>query len=161
MTYIRFCQRLRLARLGIGVGSKSVDACDYCTWFDREVRPAMKASLAEFQLNTNRLDAAVWIAWVDQRHTIGDFGTEGFIASASPTFVQAFCDYVELHCSTHVNDEIKAVAAGFLEVWRGPTGFLEKVYAMNGHWKLMDCQHGALAQCLSAPGDKLCLYWDF
>ena len=59
ISYRRFCQRLRLAKLGIGVGSKRVDACDYCTWFDREVRPAMKASLADFQMNINRLDAAV------------------------------------------------------------------------------------------------------
>ena len=44
MSYRRLCQRHRRAKLGVGKGSKRVDCCDYCVWFDNEVRPDMKKS---------------------------------------------------------------------------------------------------------------------
>ena len=120
----------------------------------------MKASLAQLQNRPSALDGTLRVAWIAQRHAVGDYRAEVFTGAASPAFVKAFCAYVELHSLAHTSDEVVNVATRFSRIGAARKGLIEKVVGLNSHWQRRGCQHDAMVECMASPGERLRVHWD-
>ena len=166
VSYDTFARALRRGRLGIGAGSKRVDVCDYCHWFDKRLCKEIAPLLRTSRLRIQSLDKEFFVAFDDMAKKHREYKLPSFSAAESPSYLRAYRDYLSLHGSAHINAEVVAVSTAALAKLNGTDGesdgYIEQLDCISSHWKLRDNQHNELRKCTDEPEDgTLYLQWDF
>jgi hypothetical protein len=167
--YDTFVRALRRGRLGIGMGSKRVDVCDYCHWFDTRLCKSIAPLLRTSRITIQRLDLEFFVAFDDMAKKHREYKLTSFIAAESPSYLRAFGGHLSLHGLTHMNEEIVAASTAALAKLNGTgadgaenEGYIEQLDSISAHWKLRDNQQVELRKCTDEPeADTLYLQWDF
>jgi hypothetical protein len=167
IAYRTFLKQLRRGRLGVGAGSKRVDVCDYCNWFDNVLVKSIAPLLRRTRASLKELDATFWIAFdaMVASHPVWS-KTETFVQAESPAFLRAFAGHLACHGVPHISEEVQAIATKVVLDLNGDDGdnpgFIKQVEAVVAHWKLRDAQREALRVDVDTPRiGTLFIQWDF
>ncbi len=164
--YDTFARALRRGRLGIGLGSKRVDVCDYCHWFDTRLCKHTAPLLRTSRITIQRLDEDLFVAFDDMANKRREYKLTSFSAAESLGYLRAFGEYLALHGFTHMNAEVVAASTAALAKLNGTgaenEGYIEQLDSISSHWKLRDNQQNELRKATDEPEDAtLYLQWDF
>ncbi len=166
ITFVTFAKKLAKGRLGVGIGSKRVDVCDYCAWFDRKLAKGIAPLLRRTRASIKVLDTTFWMAFDAMVAAHPEYSKKNFIEAESVGFLRAWRDHLAVHGVPHVNDAVKAIVEDALLKLNGgddeEAGFIAQLEACCSHWKLRDHQQAALREDVHRPV-RGCLYlqWDF
>lgn len=152
--YRQFCRKLQGGKLGIGKGSKRVDYCDYCEGFDEEAKK-LGALLLEYRERLEGIEKGFWTEWDRHVEEHAAYQDAGFIAEASPTYLEDIVGYVQGHTvATGAKDE-GIIFAKEMAAW------IVLVKAYGAHWQLRDNQDAACKRHMKEPMARtLYILWD-
>ena len=95
-TYRHFCRRLRLARLGIGVGSRRVDVCEICAAWDNHAKVQINGLLNSVEGTINNLMPTYFDVWEEQKERYG-WLEPTYMREENAEYITEFVDYIQNH----------------------------------------------------------------
>ena len=106
-------------------------------------------------MSFNAADADFLRVWNARVAEHAEWKLDSFVPAESPSFLQAFKDFIELHGSAHINEEVVGIAvlgiAALGELILEASGFV-------AHYYIRDSQDRCYAQEKAHPQEET-LYW--
>ena len=125
------------------------------TTFDTEFLPRVTRSLKEIKNSFNAADEDFLRVWNARVAEHGEWKLDSFVPAESPSFLEEFKKFIELHGSAHINQEVVGIAvlgiAALAEFILEASGFV-------AHYYIRDSQDWCYAQEKAHPQEET-HYW--